>query len=161
MNIASALLAMCAVCALIGIYRALENEREEQRRKDRPTGKALDPRRLHRATRELRRINETELQQLAGRTPELIILCLVDTGPFKTTPRRFPTELVVTFHQFEERISWIPMGSRVVVYRTGDIDEPLERRISALTPGREVYLLSGKSKAMATAPSDMAGVRCS
>ena len=161
MNIASALLLMCVICALIGIYQALENEREEQRRKNQLTAKALDPQRLYQGVRELRRINETDLQRLVGESLELVIFCLVDTGPSKTIPRRFPAELVVTFHQFEERVSWIPLGSRVVVYRTGEIDEPLERRISALTPGREVYLLSGKSPAMATSPSEMAGARCS
>jgi hypothetical protein len=161
MNIASALLLMCVICALIGIYRALENEREEQRRKNLLTAKALDPQRLYRGARELQRINETELKRLIGESPEPVIFCLVDTGPSKTIPRRFPAELVVTLRQFEERVSWIPSGSRVVVYRTGEIDAPLEKRISALTSGREVYLLSGKSPSMATSPNEMAGARCS
>jgi hypothetical protein len=140
MNVGLVLLLMCAVCALIGIYRGLMNRKEERKCAEKTWVPGYRvPRRV---PSHIVWVNASELSKLINSEPDPVVFHLIDsTGP-STYSRLVRGEQAVTLQQFKDTLPWIPQGNRIVLYRPGGIDAAVARRICAIANGREVLLLS-------------------
>jgi hypothetical protein len=159
MSVGFGLLLMCAMCALIGIYRGLMNHREERKRteKTRGPGDRVPQRVPSRAVW----ITATEFSKLVNSEPDTVVFQLIDgTGPTRYS-RLVGGEVAVTVEQFKDSLPWIPHRNRIVLYHPGGIDAAVARRICADTNGRQVLLLSGNLPGPLEDPVRVGGQLCS
>lgn len=148
MDIASAVVSMCAVCMAPGIVRLIKDRKAEWAAAGRDAGFVAAARIPGKVDgRRLRWISPRELAQMVATDPELVVFCLVE-GPQASHAEEIPGQVTVTLPQLEETLPWIPAGSRIALYRAGGIDAVLARRLAAMTRGRETYALSGSLRAM-------------
>lgn len=90
----------------------------------------------------LRWIKADELKRLIDADPELVVFHLLDDNPAEVASKRFETEIGVTLPQLEEALVWMPGGTRFAVYRVDGIAPALAQRLSGMTQGRQVLLLT-------------------
>ncbi len=142
MNVGAMLLMMCAVCAMIGIYRGLMNRREKRSKVASPHISAV--RVPHRAPPRIVWLDAIELLKLTNSDPDTVVFRLMDgSGPIGNL-RLVNGEQAVTLQEFKDTLPWIPPQSRIALYRVGGIDGAIARRIGAIAPGRELLLVSGR-----------------
>jgi hypothetical protein len=90
----------------------------------------------------LRWIKAEELKRLIDVDPELVLFRLLGDALAEARPKRFENEIGVTFPQLEEAVRWMRPGTRFAVYRVDGIAPELVQRLSAMTQGRQVLLLT-------------------
>jgi hypothetical protein len=159
MNFAVFLLLMCVVCAILGIQRAILNRSEERSSAGKKKGvlsMAPYPPGVETSFFHTRRI--AELTRQISPEPDQLIVHLIDPGSPRDSVRWVHGELRLTLDELEERLRWIPPGSRLVIYRLGGIGSSLAQQIGAMAPGRELLLLSGTVLHVTEKPERMVGV---
>jgi hypothetical protein len=141
MSFVFGLLLMCAVCALIGIFRGLMNSREARKRaqKTRMPGDKVPHPVPFRAVW----VDATEFSKLINSEPDTVVFHLMDGTGTRTYFRLVRGEMAVTLQEFKDTLPWIPRRSRIALYRPGGIDAAIARQICAVADGREVLLLAG------------------
>jgi hypothetical protein len=141
MNIAAILLLICAVFAVIGIYRGLMNLRME--RASAPVSLKPPERIPQRIPTRIVWLDVNEFLNLINSDPDAVIFHLTDgTGPSRRG-RLARGEVMVTTQQLKDTLPWIPPQSHIVVYRPGGIDIAIFCRLAAIARGRELCLVSG------------------
>ncbi len=90
----------------------------------------------------LRWISAEELVRLISADPEMILFRLVDENSDLGRPQGPPGYLSVTVEGLRETLPWIPLSSRIAIYRQGGLDSERVSRISSILCGREVLLVS-------------------
>lgn len=90
----------------------------------------------------LRWISADELVRLITADPEMILFRLVDHNADLGRPQGPPGYLSVTLEGLREALPWIPLSSRIGLYRQGGLDSEQVGRISNILCGREVLLVS-------------------
>jgi hypothetical protein len=149
MDIMFVLVIICAIMAIFGIYRAIMNRREDRKATEGRIGADAATRTPHDIVkRQPRWISSTELTHLISSDPDLVVFHLQDGEGMKGLTRLLRGEIVVTLEQLEADLRWIPLGSRIAIYRIGGIDRYLIRRLSKITNGRETFLLSSPAPNM-------------
>lgn len=162
MTLVLAVVYSCAICALIGIYKAISNHLKE-----RPRGKrgaqAGEVIRLPVRTVEprIRWISEPEFRSLRDANPDIMTIHLLDDGEPRDNSTLFRDELCFTLPQLEETLPWIPIGTQVILYRAEGIDSALARRLRAITHGREVSVLTAPIPQVVRNTAQMTGDVCS
>jgi len=159
MNFAVFLLLMCVMCAILGIQRAISNRSEERSgvSKKRVAYSIVPyPAGVETSLFHTQRI--AELSRQISPEPDQVIVHLIDPGCPRNLTRWVPGELRLTLDELEERLRWIPPGSRLVIYRLGGIGSALTQQLGAMAPGRELLLLSGTVLHVTQKPERMVGV---
>jgi hypothetical protein len=90
----------------------------------------------------LRWIKADELKRLIDFDPDLTVFHLLDDDRAETGSKRFENEIGVTFPQLEEAVRWMRPGTRFAVYRVAGIAPELVQRLSGMTQGHQVLLLT-------------------
>ncbi len=160
MTLVLAVVYSCAICALIGIYKAIANHLKE-----RPGGKrgsrAGEVIQLPRRSEpRLRWINGTEFANLRNSDPNIMAIHLLDDEPTSDELSFFHDEMRFTLPQLEETLPWVPAATMVVLFRPGGIDSALARRLARITYGREVLVLSSPLPQVVRKTAQMAGEVC-
>jgi hypothetical protein len=168
MGIATSLAITCLICALLVLARGRMNRNKEFAGTSVPIdsawkGKASRPR-----GDRLRRIAAADLPHAIVPSTDLTIFHLIEGRPPRNPIIWGCGDVFITLPELEEAIPWIPCGTRIAVYRSGGFDRALTRRLSAISRGREVLLVSGnivdaaeKFQPMAERFQPMAGEICS
>ena len=139
MNVGFGLLLMCALCAMIGIYRALINRRDDRRSALSPSAPVPTPQRN--ASSRVVWLSATEFLKLIESDPDTVVFRLTDGTNCGTHNTIVRGELVVTVQRFKDTLRWIPLGTQPVLYRSGGIDAAIARRLAAAARGRVLRLV--------------------
>lgn len=158
MSFVFGLLLMCAMCAMIGILRALMNRRED-RKNAKETGVPGDVVRKRVPSRAVW-VNATEFSKLINSEPDTVVFHLIDGTHTTTYFKLVRGELAVTLQEFKDTLPWIPQRNRIALYRPGGIDAAIARQICAVANGREVLLLSGNLLGQSEDPVGAGGQLC-
>jgi hypothetical protein len=143
MNLASLLLTTIVVSPIVISYLVAVRHLE---RRHRAAGKfgVIGKRWLgqRNTSSRLRWIKADELKRLIDVDPELVVFHLLEGDPAEASSKRFETEIGVTFPQLEEAVRWMPPGTRFAVYRVHGIAPELAQRLSRMTRGCQVLLIT-------------------
>ena len=151
MEMASAVISICAVCTIPVIFRAMKGrsiKRESMITRIRITAATRNPRPI--SGHRLHWIGAEELARMVASDPDLVVFCLVEGLPARRH-NEIPGQLNVTWSQLEVTLPWFPAGSRIGIYRARGIDSALARKLAALTQGRETFLMSGSPREVESA----------
>ncbi len=158
MNFGAGLLLICALCAIIGIYRGVMNWRREKGFV-RPI---LAPAPIARRSVPSRVVwlNAAEFLRLIKSEPDTVVFHLTNGTEPGSNVRIVSGELIVTLQQFKDTLPWIPLGSRLVLYRPGGIDAAIARRLIAIAGGRELRLVAENLPVAVEDPVVAGGAAC-
>lgn len=90
-------------------------------------------------------IDASEFARLIDGDPDLVIFRLID-GFLPEIECSEPRGVVaVTVAELEKTVPWIPMSSRIVIYRNGGMSAALARDVATLLHGRDAMFYSGEA----------------
>ena len=156
MSVVFGLLLMCAICAIIGIFRGLMNRKDQRKRSDKTGVPAVPQPVPSRAVW----VNATEFSKLINSEPDTVVFHLMDGTGTRTYFKLVRGELAVTLQEFKDTLPLIPERNRIALYRPGGIDAAIARQICAVANGREVLLLSGNLLGQPEDPVGAGGQLC-
>ena len=138
-----ALMLMCAICAALGIYRGIANERQQWvRRQTVPAGARSLPVAPRSRVHPPQRIYAEELFRRMSTEPDLIPVHLIDSRDQAGNPPAIPGEITVTLEHLQESLPWMPASAKLAIYRSGGISPKLGRTLARMTQNRQLLLLA-------------------
>ena len=138
-----ALMLMCAICAALGIYRGIANERQQwARRQTVPAGSRGLPAAPRSRVPPPQRIYAEELLRRMTSEHDLILVRLVDSQDQVRNLLATPGEITATLEHLQESLPWMPASAKLAIYRSGGISPKLGRTLARMTQNRQILLLA-------------------
>jgi hypothetical protein len=137
-----ALMLMCAICAALGIYRGIANERQQwARRQTVPAGSRGLPAAPRSRVPPPQRIYAEELLRRMTSEHDLILVRLVDSQDQVRNLLATPGEITATLEHLQESLPWMPASAKLAIYRSGGISPQLGRKLERMAQDRQLLFL--------------------